>query len=141
MAKVKTVVKMMLNGGGANPAPPVGSMLGPHGINMMDFCKQFNAQTQDRKGETVPVEVTIFEDRKFTFKLKTRPTSELIRDAAKIKKGSSLPHSDKVGKITWQQVEEIAQIKMPDLNATSVEQAKKIIAGSARSMGVDVVDA
>lgn len=141
MAKeVKAKVKMQIPGGGATPAPPVGSALGPFGIKTMDFCKQFNAQTSNRKGDVVPVVVTIYKDRSFSFITKTPLTRELIKGKAKIKKGSSTPNSQKVGKITWGDVEEIAKIKMPDLNATDIEQAKKIVAGSARSMGVEVVD-
>lgn len=137
---IKALVKLVIPAGGATPAPPVGSVLGPHGVNMMDFCKKFNAQTADRKGDSVPVEITIFKDRNFTFILKTSPTSELIRKKIKLKKGSSRPHEDKVGKITWSEVAEVAQVKMPDLNTRDIEEAKKIVAGSARSMGVDVVD-
>jgi len=141
MAKeVKAKVKMQIPGGGATPAPPVGSALGPFGIKTMDFCKQFNAQTSNRKGDVVPVVVTIYKDRSFSFITKTPLTRELIKGKAKIKKGSSTPNSQKVGKITWGDVEEIAKIKMPDLNATDIEQAKKIVAGSARSMGVEVID-
>ncbi|NRB21780.1 50S ribosomal protein L11 [Candidatus Dependentiae bacterium] len=141
MAKeVKAKIKMRIPGGGATPAPPVGSALGPFGIKTMDFCKQFNAQTSNKKGETVPVEVTIYKDRSFSFVTKTPPTSELILKKIKLKKGSPDPKEKKVGKISWKEVEEIAQIKMPDLNATDIEQAKKIVAGSARSMGVEVVD-
>lgn len=135
---LKAIVKLMIPGGGATPAPPVGSVLGPHGVNMMDFCKQFNAQTADRRGETVPVEISIFKDRSFTFITKTAPTSELIRKQLKLKKGSSRPNTDKVGKMTWDDVEQIAQIKLQDLNTRSLEEAKKIVAGTARSMGVDV---
>lgn len=139
MAKeVKAKVKMQIPGGGATPAPPVGSALGPHGINMMDFCKAFNAQTSDRKGDTVPVIVTIYKDRSFDFITKTPPASELIRKAIKISKGSSTPNTQKVGKISWDAIAEIAKVKFPDLNTTDIEEAKKIIAGTARSMGVDV---
>lgn len=139
MAKaVKAKVKFQLGGGAATPAPPVASTLGPHGVNMMEFCKQFNAQTASRKGETVPVVVTIYVDRTFTFELKTQPTSELIKKRAKISKGSSRPNTDKVGKISWADVEEIVKIKYPDLNAFEMESAKRVIAGSARSMGIVV---
>jgi large subunit ribosomal protein L11 len=139
MAKeVKAKVKMQIPGGGATPAPPVGSALGPHGINMMDFCKAFNAQTADRKGDTVPVIVTVYKDRSFEFITKTPPASELIRKAIKISKGSSNPNTQKVGKISWDAIAEIAKIKFPDLNTNDIEEAKKIIAGTARSMGVDV---
>ena len=137
---IKALVKMIIPAGGATPAPPVGSVLGPHGVNMMDFCKQFNAQTAERKGESVPVVISIYKDRSFSFILKTAPTAELICKKISLKKGSSRPNSDKVGKITWAEVEEIAQIKIKDLNTRSMEGAKKIVAGTARSMGVDVVD-
>lgn len=140
MAKeIKAQVKLQIGGGAATPAPPVGSTLGPHGINMMDFCKRFNAETANRKGETVPVVVTIYKDKTFDFKVKTSPTSELIKKEISVKKGSSKPNTDKVGKITWAQVRNIAKHKMPDLNAVTLEQAEKIIAGTARSMGIDVV--
>lgn len=141
MAKeVKAIVKLQIPGGSATPAPPVGSTLGQHGANIMDFCKQFNAKTGDKKGQTVPVEITIYVDRSFNFIIKTPPVSELLRKKANISKGSSRPHEDKVGKLTWKEIEEIAHIKLPDLNAFTIEQAKKIVAGSARSMGIDVVD-
>lgn len=136
---IKAQVKLQIAGGAATPAPPVGSALGPHGINMMEFCKAFNAQTQDRKGQTVPVVVTIYTDKKFDFILKTPPTSELIRKKINLPKGSSRPNTDIVGSIAWKDIEDIARIKMADLNATDIEQAKKIIAGSARSMGVKVI--
>lgn len=138
--KVKALVKMMIPAGGATPAPPVGSALGPHGVNMMDFCKQFNAQTASRKGDTVPVVITIFKDRSFTFVTKTSPTSELIRKKINLKKGSARPHEVKVGTMSWSEVEEIAQIKLPDLNTRNLDEAKKVVAGTARSMGVDVID-
>ncbi len=141
MAKeIKAKVKMQLPAGGATPAPPVGSALGPHGINMMEFCKKFNAQTSDKKGQTVPVIVTIYKDRSFDFITKTPPTSELIKKKINLPKGSSKPSVDSVGTISWKDIEEIAAIKMPDLNAIDIEQAKKIVAGSARSMGIDVKD-
>ena len=141
MAKeIKALVKMQLPGGSATPAPPVGSILGQHGVQIMEFCKQFNAQTGDRRGQTVPVEITIYKDRSFVFVLKTPPVTELIKNKLNLKKGSSAPRTQKVGKISMADIEEIAKIKMPDLNAFDIEQAKKIIAGSARSMGVDVVD-
>jgi large subunit ribosomal protein L11 len=141
MAKeIKAKVKLQIAGGAATPAPPVGSTLGQHGANIMEFCKQFNAKTADRKGQTVPVEITIYADRSFDFVIKTAPATELIRKKANVAKGSSRPHDQKVGTITWKDVEEIAREKLPDLNAFDIEQAKKIIAGSARSMGIDVVD-
>jgi len=136
---IKALVKMVLPAGAATPAPPVGSALGPHGVNMMEFCKQFNAQSLPRKGESVPVLITIYKDKTFSFVLKTSPTSELIRKKISLKKGSSRPHDTKVGKITWSEIEEIAQIKMPDLNTRDIEMAKKTVAGTARSMGIDVV--
>lgn len=141
MAKpIKAKVKMQLPAGGATPAPPVGSALGPHGVNMMEFCKQFNAQTAERKGQTVPVIVTVFQDRTFDFITKTPPTSELIKKKINLPKGSSKPSVDSVGKISWSDIEEIAALKMADLNALDMDQAKKIVAGSARSMGIEVVD-
>lgn len=140
MAKqVKTVVKIQIIGGSANPAPPVGTALGPHGINMMDFCKKFNAATADRKGQIVPAVVTVYVDRSFDFILKTAPAAELIKKKAKIEKGASV-HTQTIATISWKDVEDIAQQKMSDLNAYDIDQAKKIIAGSARSMGVQVKD-
>ena len=141
MAKaVKAKIKLQIPGGAATPAPPVGNNLGQHQVNLMEFCKQFNAATSTKKGETVPVIITVYVDKTFTFELKTPPASELIRKKINISKGSSRPNTDKVGKITMAEIEEIAKIKLPDLNANSLEQAKKIIAGSARSMGVVVLD-
>jgi len=141
MAKeVKANIKLQIPGGGATPAPPVGSALGQHQVNIMDFCKKFNAQTSDKKGQTVPVVITVYKDKSFDFVLKTPPATELIKKKINLSKGSSNPKDNKVGKISWKDIEEIAQIKMADLNAVSLDQAKKIIAGSARSMGVDVVD-
>ena len=140
MAKpIKALIKLQIPAGGATPAPPVGSALGQHGVNIMDFCKKFNAETSARKGETVPVVITVFQDRSFSFITKTSPASELIKKKAKLDKGASV-HTASVGSITWKDVEEIAQVKMPDLNAFDIEQAKKIIAGSARSMGIEVKD-
>lgn len=139
MAKpVKAVVKLQIPGGKATPAPPVGTALGPHGINIGDFTKQFNDQTKDRMGEITPVEMTIYQDRTFTFVLKTPPASELLKKAAGIKKGSGKPLTEKVGTITKQQVREIAEKKMPDLNANDIEAAMKIIEGTARQMGLKV---
>jgi large subunit ribosomal protein L11 len=141
MAKeIKAQVKLQIPGGSATPAPPVGSSLGQHGVAIMDFCKQFNAKTANQKGQTVPVIITIYKDRTFSFVVKTPPVSELIKKKINLQKGSARPNTDKVGKISWHDVEEIAKIKMPDLNAGDIEQAKKIIAGSARSMGIDVID-
>jgi large subunit ribosomal protein L11 len=141
MAKIiKAKVKLQLQGGAATPAPPVGSMLGQHQVNLMDFCKKFNAATASRKGETVPVLITIYTDKSFDFVLKTPPVSELLRKKANIQLGSKNPGKESAGSIKWKEVEEIAKIKMPDLNATDIEAAKKIVAGSARSMGLAVVD-
>ena len=141
MAKtVKTKIKLQISGGAATPAPPVGSALGQHGLNIMEFCKQFNAKTADKKGQTVPVVITVYSDRTFDFIIKTPPAAELIRKKIKIEKGSSRPNVDKVGKISWADVEEIAKLKLSDLNTTDIEQAKRIVAGSARSMGVDIVE-
>jgi large subunit ribosomal protein L11 len=132
------VVKVQLNAGAATPAPPVGTALGPHGVNIMDFCRQYNAATESQRGNVIPVEITIYEDRSFSFITKTPPAPELIKKAAGVAKGSATPHTAKVGSITAAQVREIAQTKMPDLNATSMEAAEKIIAGTARSMGITV---
>lgn len=136
--KVASLVKIALNAGQATPAPPVGTALGPTGVNIMEFCKAYNAQTEGQRGNVVPVEITIYEDRSFTFILKTPPAAELIKKAAGIKKGTENPLTHKVGKISRDQVREIANIKMPDLNANSVETAMKIVEGTARSMGVTV---
>jgi large subunit ribosomal protein L11 len=134
--KVAAVVKVQLQAGAATPAPPVGTALGPHGVNIMDFCKQYNAATESQRGNIVPAEITIYEDRTFSFITKTPPAPELIKKAAGVEKGSGEPHKTKVGSVTAAQVREIAQVKMPDLNATSMEAAEKIIAGTARSMGI-----
>src|SRR5438477_1826944 len=136
--KVAAVVKVQLQAAGATPAPPVGTALGPHGVNIMDFVRQYNAATESQRGNVVPAEITIYEDRSFSFITKTPPAPELIKKAAGLEKGSATPHTDKVGSITAAQVREIAQTKMPDLNATSMEAAEKIIAGTARSMGITV---
>jgi large subunit ribosomal protein L11 len=137
--EIKARIKLLIPGGAATPAPPVGSSLGQQQVNIMEFCKQFNAKTAHRKGETVPVDITVYKDKSFVFTVKSEPASALIKKRANVAKGSSRPNTDKVGKITWKDIEEIAKIKLPDLNATDLEQAKKIIAGSARSMGVEVV--
>ncbi len=137
---IKSSLKLLVPGGAATPAPPVGSALGQHGVNIMDFCKQFNAKTADRKGETVPVIITVFKDRTFSFVIKTAPTSELIKKKINASKGSARPNEQKIGKMTWSDIEEIAKIKLPDLNTRTVEEAKKIVAGTARSMGVEVVE-
>lgn len=136
--KVAAVVKVQLQAGQANPAPPVGTALGPHGVNIMDFCKAYNAQTESMRGNVIPVEITIYEDRTFDFITKTPPAAELIKKAAGLQKGSSTPHTDKVGKITKDQVREIAQTKLPDLNANDIEGASKIVEGTARSMGITI---
>ena len=141
MAKeVAALVKLQIPAGKANPAPPVGPALGPHGVNIMEFCKQFNAKTAQMGETIIPVVLTIYADRTFTFITKTPPASELIKKAAGIIKGSSVPNKDKVGKLTEAQVREIAQTKMPDLNTYTVEKAMEIIRGTARSMGVDIVE-
>ncbi len=137
--KLAAVIKLQINAGAATPAPPVGPALGQHGVNIMEFCKAFNAQTQDQNGRIIPVEITVFEDRSFTFITKTPPAAVLIRQAIGIDKGSAEPHRDKVGTITQDQLRDIAQKKLQDLNAHDVDQAAKIIAGTARSMGVEVV--
>jgi large subunit ribosomal protein L11 len=136
--KVLTLIKLQVPGGLANPAPPVGPALGQHGVNIMEFCKAFNAQTQDQNGRIIPVEITVFEDRSFTFITKTPPAAVLIKEAAGIDKGSGEPNRTKVAKITQDQVRQIAETKMQDLNANDLDQAAKIIAGTARSMGVEV---
>ena len=136
--RVAALVKVQLPAGQATPAPPVGTALGPHGVNIMDFCKQYNAATEAQRGNIIPVEITIFEDRSFEFVTKTPPAPELIKKAAGVAKGSGEPNRTKVGSINRQQLRDIAQTKMPDLNAGSIEQAEKIIAGTARSMGINV---
>jgi len=136
--KLAAVVKVQLPAGQATPAPPVGTALGPHGVNIMDFVKQYNAATEGQRGNIIPVEISIYEDRSFTFITKTPPAAELIKKAASVDKGSAEPHKIKVGSISAAQVRDIAQTKMPDLNATTIEAAEKIIAGTARSMGIKV---
>jgi len=138
--KVVGQVKLQIPGGQANPAPPVGPALGQRGVNIMEFCKAFNAKTQDTKGLIIPVIITVYSDRSFTFITKTPPASILLIKAAKIEKGSGEPNKKKVGKVTKKQVEEIAKLKMPDLNAGSVEAAMRTIMGTARSSGIDVID-
>ncbi|MGA1213012.1 MAG: 50S ribosomal protein L11 [Solirubrobacterales bacterium] len=141
MAKeVATIIKLQIPAGQANPAPPVGPALGQHGVNIMDFCKAFNAQTQQEGGTIIPVEITVYEDRSFDFITKTPPAAVLIKEACGIKKGSGVPHMEKVATISKEQIRQIAERKMPDLNANDIEAASKIIAGTARSMGVDVED-
>ena len=138
--EVTSLIKLQLPAGQANPAPPVGPVLGQHGVNIMEFCKQFNAKTQKQAGEITPVIITVYKDRSFTFELKTPPVSYLIKKAIKIEKGSGTPNKEKVGKITRAQCMQIAKQKMPDLNCNDEEAAVRCVAGTARSMGVDVVD-
>ena len=139
MAKeVAKIVKLQVRGGAANPSPPVGPALGAAGVNIMEFCKQFNARTQDKQGKVLPVAITVYKDKSFDFVVKTPPAAVQILEAAKIKKGSGEPHVKKVATITWDQVKAIAEDKMPDLNAFTVESAMKMVAGTARSMGVKV---
>lgn len=134
--RLAAVVKMQLPAGQATPAPPVGTALGPHGVNLMDFVKAYNDATANQRGQIIPVEISIFEDRSFEFVLKTPPAAALLRQAAKVDKGSSVPNTDKVGKVSRAQVREIAEIKMPDLNAIDIDGAMKIVEGTARSMGI-----
>ena len=136
--RVSALIKLQINAGQATPAPPIGPALGQHGVNIMEFCKAYNAQTESQRGSVVPVEITVYEDRSFTFITKTPPASELIKKAAGVPKGSGEPHKTKVGKLTSAQIREIAQQKLEDLNANDVDQASKIIAGTARSMGITV---
>jgi large subunit ribosomal protein L11 len=136
--KVSAVIKLQIKAGQATPAPPIGPALGQHGVNIMEFCKAYNAQTESQRGNVIPVEITVYEDRSFTFVTKTPPAAELIKKAAGVPKGSGEPHKTKVGRLTANQVREIAQTKLEDLNANDVEQAAKIIAGTARSMGITV---
>ncbi len=139
MAKEITgYLKLQIRGGAANPSPPVGPALGSKGLNIMEFCKQFNARTQEKKGQLLPVVVTIFKDKSFDFIIKTPPAAVLLLEKSKLKKGSSEPNRDKVGSVTWDQVKEVAEIKMQDLNAFKVESAMRMVAGTARSMGLKV---
>ena len=139
MKKVQAMVKLQIPAGKANPSPPVGPALGQHGVNIMEFCKGFNAQTGSQEGLILPVVVTIYADRSFTFVVKTPPAAVLLKRAAWIAKASAVPHKDKIGKVTKKQVEEIARTKMPDLNAASLDAAIKTVEGTARSMGIEVV--
>ena len=134
--KLAAIIKLQINAGAANPAPPIGPALGQHGVNIMEFCKAYNAATESMRGNVVPVEITIYEDRSFTFVTKTPPAAELIKKAAGLAKGSPVPHKDKVGKLSKDQIREIATTKLPDLNANDIDQAMKIVEGTARSMGV-----
>lgn len=136
--KLKAVVKLQISAGQANPAPPVGTALGPHGVPLMDFCNQFNQKTKDKAGFVIPVEISIYEDRSFSFITKTPPASNLIKKELGLAKGSSEPNKNKVGKLTQEQLAKIAELKMPDLNAFTMEAAKNIVAGTARQMGVEV---
>lgn len=136
--KILSQIKLQIPAGKANPAPPVGTALGPHGLNIMEFCKAFNAKTQSQAGNVIPCVVTVYQDRSFTFITKVPPASDLIKKAAKIDKGSPIPHRDKVANLSDEQLTQIATQKMPDLNANDIEAAKKIIAGTARSMGITV---
>lgn len=139
MAKpIKTIIKLQIKAGQANPAPPVGPALGQHGLNIQEFCTKFNEATKDKGGDVIPVEITVYEDRTFDFKLKSSPAAELLKKAAGIEKGSGEPHKEKVGKVTKKQIREIAEKKMADLNTDSVEAACKIIEGTARNMGIEI---
>jgi large subunit ribosomal protein L11 len=139
MAKeIKGYLKLQVKGGAANPSPPIGPALGSKGLNIMEFCKQFNARTQDKAGQICPVLITIYTDKSFDFVIKTPPAPVLLMDAAKIKAGSKEPNRNKVGSVTWDQIREIAEVKMPDLNAFKIESAMKLVAGTARSMGITV---
>ena len=136
--KVTGLIKLQINAGAANPAPPVGPALGQHGVNIMEFCKAYNAATESQRGNVIPVEITVYEDRTFTFALKTPPAARLLLKAAGVQKGSGEPHKTKVAKVSWDQVREIAETKKEDLNANDIDAAAKIIAGTARSMGITV---
>lgn len=138
--KLSAVIKLQIQAGAATPAPPVGPALGQHGVNIMDFCKQYNAATENQRGSIVPVEISVYEDRSFDFVTKTPPAARLILKAAGVEKGSATPHTAKVGSISQAQVREIAQTKQPDLNANDLDAAAKIVAGTARSMGISVTD-
>lgn len=141
MAKaIKTIIKIQLPAGGATPAPPVGTVLGPHGLNLQDFCSKFNAATKEKVGNIIPAEITIYTDRTFEFILKTPPAADLLKKAAGIEKGSGVPQKIKVGKVTKQQIREIAEIKMEDLNANDIEAACRIIEGTAKNMGIEIKD-
>ncbi len=135
--KILTLIKLQIPGGQANPAPPVGPALGQHGVNIMEFCKAFNAQTGDQNGRIIPVEITVYEDRSFDFITKTPPAAVLIKEALRVEKGSGEPNRDKVGRLSRAQLRSIAETKMPDLNARDVEEAMRVVAGTARSMGVE----
>lgn len=136
--KITGFIKLQIPAGNANPAPPVGPALGQHGVNIMEFCKAFNARTQQQVGNIIPVEITVYQDKSFTFITKTPPAADLLRKAAKVPKASPEPNRTKIGKVTLQQIKEIAELKMPDLNAADIEAAMKMVAGTARSMGIEV---
>ena len=136
--KLSAIIKLQIQAGQANPAPPVGPALGAHGVNIMEFCTAYNAATENQRGNVVPVEISVYEDRSFTFVLKTPPAAKLLLKAAGIQKGSGVPHTNKVGSVTWEQCKEIAELKKPDLNANDIEMGARIIAGTARSMGITV---
>ena len=139
MAKeIETFIKLQVKGGQANPAPPIGPALGSKGVNIMEFCKQFNAATQDKQGKILPCVITVYKDKSFTFVIKTPPASALLLEYSKAKKGSNIPNRNKIGSVSWEQVKEIAEIKMPDLNCFTVQAAMKMVAGTARSMGITV---
>ena len=138
--KVIAVIKLQIPAGKATPAPPVGPALGQHGLNIMAFCKEYNARTASQAGSIIPVEITVYSDRSFTFITKTPPAADLLRRAAGVERGSGEPNRNKVGRITRKQLREIAQIKLPDLNTTDIEAAERIVAGTARSMGIEIVD-
>jgi large subunit ribosomal protein L11 len=138
--KIKTMIKLQIPGGKANPAPPVGPALGQHGLNIQEFCMKFNEMTRDRMGDIIPAEITVFEDRTFTFILKTPPAAELLKKAAKAAKGAANPLKEKVGTVTQAQLRDIAEVKMEDLNANDIEAAMRILAGTARSMGIKIAE-
>ncbi len=140
MKKVVAQIKLQINAGGANPQPPIGPALGQHGVNIMEFCKAFNAKTQDQKGLIIPVVITVYSDRSFTFILKTPPAAILIKKAINLEKGSAQPNRNKVGKITRTKLREIAKIKLPDLNTTNLDAATRMMEGSAKSLGVEIID-
>lgn len=139
MKNIKTQIKLQISAGKANPTPPVGPALGQHGLNIMDFCNQFNEKTKDKAGDVLPVVINVYEDRTFDFIIKTPPAAELIKKAIKLEKGSATPNTKKVGKIKKSQIEEIATIKLPDLNTKDIKQAMKIIEGTAKNMGVEII--
>lgn len=140
MKKVVGKIKLQIQAGKANPAPPIGPALGQHGVNIMQFCKEYNAKTQDKAGTVIPVEISVYEDRSFDFILKTPPAAELLKKAANVEKGSATPNKTKIGSISKAKITEIAKIKMPDLNATTLESAERMVAGTARNMGLTVND-